>query len=94
MSDLDDGHRAEALLADCLFCSDLQTGSSPSDVQVAAAIRSTLKKRRNWDGFTRAVIAAFRDDIDSASQREAWCRELAERALGAGDFESEVDRWK
>lgn len=91
MTDLDDGHRAEALLADCLFCSDLETGSSPSDTQVPAAVRSTLKKRRNWDGCTRAVMAAFRDDIDSASRREAWCRQLAERALSSGDFDLGID---
>jgi hypothetical protein len=58
---------------------------------MSAAIRGALKVHRNWDGCTRAVAAAFCKDIASATRREAWCSQLADQLLGAGDITSGVD---
>lgn len=91
MTDLAEGHRAMAYLTDALFCSDLESGSTPSEQEISAAIRGALKAHRNWDGCTRAVAAAFCEDIASATRREAWCRQLADQVLSAGDSTSGVD---
>ena len=85
MTDLAEHHRAMAFLADALFCSDLQIGSTPSEREMSTAIRTALKAHRNWDGCTRTVRAAFGKDIASATRRETWCRQLAVRALNLRD---------
>ena len=91
MTDLAERHRAMAFLTDALFCSDLEIGSTPSEREMSAAIRSALKAHRNWDGCTRTVTAAFGEDIASATRREAWCRQLAEQTLGSDDAISALD---
>ena len=91
MTDLAEHHLAMALLTDALFCSDLEIGSTPSEQELSAAIRSALKAHRNWDGCTRNVRAAFCEDLASATRREAWCRQLAEQALGPDDAVSALD---
>lgn len=86
MSDLTESHVALARIADALFCSGLETGDAPTNRQLAAAIRTSLKTHRNWDGCTRAVAAAFAHAPRVAEQRERWCQQLAEAALKAADI--------
>jgi hypothetical protein len=85
MSDLTESHVALARIADALFCSELETGQSPTNRQLAAAIRASLKIHRNWDGCTRAVAAAFAHAPRAAEQRERWCQQLAGDVLTAAD---------
>jgi len=91
VTDLSERHCALAFLTDALFCSELEIGSTPSEKGMAAAIYGALKAHLNWDGCTRAVAAAFCEDIASATRREAWCRQLAAQALDAGDITSGFD---
>ncbi|MBS2966015.1 hypothetical protein KGA66_23425 [Actinocrinis puniceicyclus] len=81
MADLTESHIAVARITDALFCSDLETGSAPTNRQLAAAIRGALKNRRDWNGCTRAVAAAFATDPTQAEAREAWCSQVAEEAF-------------
>lgn len=80
-ADLNEGHLALARLVDALFCSDLETGSTPSNRQLAAAIRGALQDRHNWNSCTRAVAEAFTRNPHEAEMRELWCRQLAEAVL-------------
>ena len=91
MSDLNESHVAMACIIDALFCSELETGDTPSNRQFAAAIRGALRTHRNWNGCTRAVAAAFAKAPTEAARREAWCRELAENALSCTDIRLELD---
>jgi hypothetical protein len=86
VSDLNENHAALARMTDALFCSDLETGDSPSDRQLAAAIRGALKTYRSWNGCTRAVAAAFGTAPGAAARRGAWCYRLAENALNRADI--------
>jgi hypothetical protein len=90
VSDLDESHVALARLTDALFCSELETGDTPTGRQLAAAIRGALRTYRNWNGCTRAVAAAFAKTPSWAEQRETWCRRLAEDALRASDVQAEI----
>jgi hypothetical protein len=93
VSDLDESHIALARITDALFCSDLVTGEAPSRRQVTAAIRRALREHRTWNGCTRAVAAAFANTPSQATQREAWCSELAKDVLLHTDILSEADDW-
>lgn len=93
VSDLDESHIALARITDALFCSDLITGESPSRRQVTAAIRRALRGHRTWNGCTRAVAAAFANAPSQATEREAWCSELAKDVLLHTDVRLEVDGW-
>lgn len=79
--DLNESHVALAHITDALFCSELKTGENPTRRQLAAAIRKALQEHRNWNGCTRAVAAAFARTPDTATEREQWCRRLAEETL-------------
>jgi hypothetical protein len=91
MSDLNESHLAMARIIDALFCSDLETGDIPTGRQIAHAIRDALRKHRNWNGLTRTVGEAFGKAPAEASQREEWCREIAEHALGSKDVTLNLD---
>lgn len=91
MSDLNESHVAVARITDALFCSELETGDSPTGRQLAAAIREALRTHRNWNGCTRFVSAAFAKAPIEAARREAWCRELAEDVLGSADIRLELN---
>jgi hypothetical protein len=86
VSDLTESHVALARIADALFCSELETGDVPTSQQLAAAIRTSLRTHRNWDGCTRAVAEAFAQTPKAAEHRERWCHRLAEAALKAADI--------
>ncbi|MBS2966584.1 hypothetical protein KGA66_26335 [Actinocrinis puniceicyclus] len=90
-ADLNEGHLALARLVDALFCSDLETGSTPTHRQLAAAIRGALQNRRGWNGRTRAVAEAFTRNPREAEMRELWCQQLAEIALGGAGASLEPD---
>lgn len=92
VSDLNEGHVARALIADALFCSTLETGATPTDVELATAIRSSLRRRRGWNGCTRAVAVAFTESPISAAEREAWCHQLAVQALNASEVRATLNR--
>ncbi|MBR7827586.1 hypothetical protein KDK95_14805 [Actinospica sp. MGRD01-02] len=92
MSDLNESYVAKALIADALFCSDLRTGASPNDSELADAIRSALQRRRGWNGCTRAVATAFVESPISAAEREAWCHQLAVHALTAAEVRAVLSR--
>lgn len=93
MSDLTENDVALARITDALFCSDLETGSVPTCRQLAAAIRGALKNRRDWNGCTRAVAAAFATNPAQAEAREAWCSQLAAEAFeGAAQLDEAVTR--
>ena len=91
MSDLSESHLALAHLIDALFCSELETSTTPTDRQVAHGIRSALKTHRNWDGLTRAVSEAFESAPVEAAWREEWCREIAEHALSSKNLVLNLD---
>ena len=91
MSDLNESHLALARIIDALFCSDLETDTVPTSRQVAHAIRDALRKHRNWNGLTRAVGAAFGNAPTEATQREEWCREIAQYALSSKDVTLSLD---
>lgn len=83
VSDLNESHVALARIIDALFCSELETGDVPTGRQLAHAICGSLRSYRNWNGCTRAVAKAFAETPIEASQREEWCRQLAESALSS-----------
>jgi hypothetical protein len=91
MSDLNESHLALARIIDALFCSALEMDDTPSERQLAHAIRRALRTHRNWNGCTRTVAAAFAKAPTEAARREAWCRELAENVLGSADIRLELD---
>ena len=91
VSDLTERHLALARITDALFCSELETGVTPTDRQLADAIRRVLRTNRNWNGCTRAVAEAFAKSPKASEQREAWCRQLAEHALKAADIRADID---
>ena len=91
VTDLAQRHRSVAFLTDALFCSELKIGCTPSEQELSAVIRSTLKAHRNWDECTRAVTAASCADLTSATRREVWCRQAAEQALGSDNTTSPLD---
>jgi hypothetical protein len=91
MPDLNESHVAVARITDALFCSELETGDSPTGRQLVAAIRGALRTHRNWNGCTRFVSAAFAKAPEAAERREHWCRQLAEDALKAVDIRLNVD---
>lgn len=91
VSDLDESHIALARITDALFCSDLIMGEAPSRRQATAAIRKALREHRTWNGCTRAVAAAFANTPSQATEREAWCGELAKDVLQNTDIRLEVD---
>ena len=91
VSDLNESHLALALITDALFCSELETGSTPTSPELTAAIRKALESHRGWNCRTRTVAAAFANTPAYAVEREAWCRELAEQALGSADLMSVLD---
>lgn len=91
MSDLTERHVALGRITDALFCSELETDSLPNHRQLAAAIRGALKTHRNWNGCTRAVAEAFTSNPKAAGEREAWCHQLAESALGSADIRLDLD---
>ncbi len=90
-ADLNEGHLALARIVDALFCSDLETGSTPTNRQLAAAIRGALQNRRDWNGCTRAVADAFTNNPREAEMRELWCQQLAEAALAGTGAPLEPD---
>ena len=91
VSDLTESHLALARVTDALFCSELETGDTPTTCQLATAFRAALKAYRNWNGCTRAVAAAFTANSQEAERREAWCRRLAAEVLEAVDDELDVE---
>lgn len=92
VADLSENHVALAFLTDALFCSELETGDAPAGRQLASAIRDALRTHRGWNGCTRAVAAAFATTPTSATRREEWCRQLAERALETSDLWAQFSR--
>lgn len=74
-----------ARIVDALFCSEIVTGTDPTGRQIAHAIRDALRTYRDWNGLTRAVAQAFGNAPDQATQREEWCRQVAEHALSSKD---------
>lgn len=91
VSDLGERHVALARITDALFCSGLETGELPAKRQLVVAIRRALKSRRDWNGCTRAVAAAFANAPEDAERRERWCSQLAEELLSAADIWVDVD---
>lgn len=71
MSDLAESDVATARNIDALFCSELETGDEPTKRQLAAAIRSSLKTHRTWEGCTRVVVAVFTKTPTCAAERES-----------------------
>ena len=91
MSDLTESHVALARITDALFCSDLEVSDLPTGRQLTAVIRQALKAHRSWNGCTRIVAAAFAKTPVEATEREHWCRQLAEDALKADDIQLDAD---
>ncbi|HEV2344456.1 MAG TPA: hypothetical protein VGS97_10225 [Actinocrinis sp.] len=72
---------------DALFCSDVETGDTSTEPEVAAAIRRALRKYRDWNGCTRVVAAAFANAPTSANERERYCRCLVAEAFANADLQ-------
>lgn len=94
VSDLNESHLALALITDALFCSDLETGDTPTREQLGAAIRKTLSINHGWNGCTRTVASAFATTPRWATEREFWCRRLAEEALRSPGLSAEIIQWR
>lgn len=92
VSDLNESHVALAFITDALFCSELETGATPTSRELAAAIRKALRTHRGWNGRTRTVAAVFATTPIYAAEREEWGRRLAEDALKASDVLAELSR--
>lgn len=94
VSDLNESHLTLALITDALFCSDLETGDTPTREQLGTSIRETLNLYRGWNGLTRTVASTFATTPRWATEREAWCRRLAEEALRTPGVRADVVRWQ
>jgi hypothetical protein len=71
-----------AARAAALFVSDLSVTTDPSTVEVAAAIRLSLRTRGSARACAAEVAAAYGDYPELAARRMRWARDIVESRYG------------
>jgi hypothetical protein len=71
---------AEAMLAEALFCSDLQPSEQPPFDDICAAVRGSFE-RFGVDGCVAAVAQEYGDHPAAAQARMAWALDTVTEAF-------------